>query len=179
MTFRDHERSAAADRPSIGCAVITLSDTRTLADDTSGQLIVDELTAAGHRVVARHIIPDEPARLGPLLDLLCIAPEVEAVLLTGGTGIAPRDSTYDVVAGRLDKRLDGFGELFRMLSWEEIGPAAMMSRAIGGLRNRRVVLSMPGSRGAVGLAMTRLILPQIAHLVWEASRGASDPPPTA
>jgi molybdenum cofactor biosynthesis protein B len=169
VTFRDHERAAEQTRPRVGCAVITLSDTRTEATDTSGQLIVEALTAADHAVVERHIIPDEPTLLGPLLERLCASEGVEAVLLTGGTGIGPRDSTYDVVSARLDKRLDGFGELFRMLSWGEIGAAAMLSRALGGVRNGRVVLSMPGSRNAVRLAMERLVLPELSHLVWEAS----------
>jgi molybdenum cofactor biosynthesis protein B len=169
VTFRDHEQAAGERRASVRCAVITLSDTRTEATDTSGAAIVAVLLEAGHTVAARHIVPDEPAALGPLLDRLCAGDAIDAVLLTGGTGIGPRDSTYEVIASRLDKRLDGFGELFRMLSWEEIGPAAMMSRAVGGIRNGRVVLAMPGSRGAVTLAMQRLIVPQLAHLVWEAT----------
>ncbi len=169
MSFREHEEAAEATRPTVRCAVITLSDTRTEATDTSGRLIVDGLRAAGHEVVERHILPDEPAELGPLLERLCATDGVDAVLLTGGTGIGPRDSTHEVVSARLDKRLDGFGELFRMLSWEEIGPAAMLSRAVGGVRNGRVVLSMPGSRNAVRLAMEKLVLPELQHLVWEAT----------
>jgi molybdopterin adenylyltransferase len=169
VTFREHEQAAEATRPTVGCAVITLSDSRDEATDSSGRLIVDALVAAGHSVVERHIIPDEPALLGPLLERLCAAAGVDAVLLTGGTGIGPRDSTYDVVSARLDKRLDGFGELFRMLSWGEIGPAAMLSRALGGVRNGRIVLSMPGSRNAVRLAIEKLVLPELQHLVWEAA----------
>jgi molybdenum cofactor biosynthesis protein B len=169
VTFREHEQAAEETRPTVACAVITLSDSRSEATDTSGQLIVDALRAAGHSVVERHIIPDEPAQLGPLLERLCDSAGVDAVLLTGGTGIGPRDSTHDVVSARLDKRLDGFGELFRLLSWEEIGAAAMLSRALGGVRNGRIVLSMPGSRNAVRLAMERLVLPELQHLVWEAS----------
>jgi molybdenum cofactor biosynthesis protein B len=169
VTFREHEQAAEATRPTVRCAVITLSDTRTQATDSSGQLIVDGLSGAGHQIVERHIIPDEPALLGPLLERLCAAEAVEAILLTGGTGIGPRDSTHDVIAARLDKRLDGFGELFRMLSWQEIGAAAMLSRALAGVRNGRIVFSMPGSRNAVRLAMEKLILPELQHLVWEAS----------
>ncbi|MBM4418401.1 MAG: MogA/MoaB family molybdenum cofactor biosynthesis protein [Chloroflexi bacterium] len=169
MTFRDHEQAAAAARAAVRCAVVTLSDSRTEETDTSGQLILDALRAAGHEIVERHVIPDEPALLGPLLDRLCAEERVEAILLTGGTGVGPRDSTHDVVAARLDKRLDGFGELFRMLSWEEIGPAAMLSRALGGVRYGRVLLSMPGSRKAVQLAMEKLVLPELRHLVWEAT----------
>jgi molybdenum cofactor biosynthesis protein B len=170
MTFRDHEQAAEAAQATIVCAVITLSDTRTLETDTGGQTICDALAAAGHLVAERHIVRDEPAILGPLLDRLTAETVIQAILLTGGTGITPRDMTHDVVAARLDKRLDGFGELFRILSWEEIGPAAMLSRAIGGVRNRRIVLAMPGSRAAVRLAMDRLIVPQLSHLVWEANR---------
>ena len=169
MSFREHEQAAEATRPTVRCAVITLSDTRTEATDTSGQLIVEGLLGAGHQVVERHIIPDEPDQLGPLLDRLCAAEGVDAVLLTGGTGVGPRDSTHEVVSQRLEKQLDGFGELFRMLSWEEIGAAAMLSRALGGVRNGRVVLSMPGSRGAVRLGMEKLVLPELQHLVWEAT----------
>ena len=169
MTFREHEQAAEQTRPRVRCAIVTLSDTRDEASDSSGRLIVDGLAEAGHSIVERHIIPDDPDRLGSLLERLCALPEVDAVLLTGGTGIGPRDSTHDVVAVRLDKRLDGFGELFRMLSWQEIGPAAMLSRAVGGVRNGRIVLAMPGSRNAVRLAMERLVLPELQHLVWEAS----------
>lgn len=169
MTFRDHEEAAEVARAAVRCAVVSLSDSRTEATDLSGQLIVDALLTSGHEVVERHVIPDEPARLGPLLDRLCADPRVEAVLLTGGTGVGPRDSTHEVVAARLDKRLDGFGELFRLLSWHEIGPAAMLSRALGGVRNGRIVLSMPGSRNAVRLAVEKLVLPELRHLVWEAT----------
>ena len=170
MSFREHERAAEEQYGSIRTAVITVSDTRTEATDVSGQIIIDALAAAGHQLVSRHIVPDDPAVIGPLLEELCDNPAVQAVLLNGGTGIARRDQTYETVSSRLDKRLDGFGELFRMLSWEEIGAAAMLSRAVGGLRRQRVVLSMPGSRGAVTLAMTKLVIPQLAHLVYEAHK---------
>jgi molybdenum cofactor biosynthesis protein B len=154
----------------VRCAVVTVSDTRTLATDTGGQTVVDRLTAAGHVVVERHIVPDEPERLRPLLIELRQRADVDAVLLTGGTGIASRDQTYETVAGLLTKPLPGYGELFRMLSYGEIGAAAMLSRAVGGLLGRAVVLTMPGSTAAVRLAMDKLILPELGHLVREARR---------
>ena len=154
----------------VRCAVVTVSDTRSLATDTGGQTVVDRLTTAGHVVVERHLVPDEPERMRPLLLELCQRADVDAVLLTGGTGIASRDQTYETVAGLLTKPLPGYGELFRMLSYAEIGAAAMLSRAIGGLLERVVVLTMPGSTAAVRLAMDKLILPELGHLVREARR---------
>ena len=154
----------------VRCAVITVSDTRTLATDTGGQTVVDGLTRAGHLVVERQIVPDEPDRLRPLLEILRQRSDVDAVLLTGGTGISGRDQTFETVTGLLTKTLPGYGELFRMLSFAEIGAAAMLSRALGGLLGRTVVLTMPGSMAAVRLAMDRLILPELGHLVREARR---------
>ena len=154
----------------VRCAVVTVSDTRTLATDTGGQTVVDRLTAAGHVVVERHILPDEPERMRPLLNEFRQRADVDAVLLTGGTGIASRDQTYETVAGLLTKPLPGYGELFRLLSYGEIGAAAMLSRAVGGLLGRVVVLTMPGSTAAVRLAMDKLILPELGHLVREARR---------
>jgi len=152
------------------CAVITVSDTRTLATDTGGQTIVDLLTAAGYPVAARQIIPDEPARMRPLLEQLTADPAVDALLLTGGTGLSSRDQTFETVSSLLTKPLPGYGELFRMLSFAEIGAAAMLSRAVGGLVGRTVVLTMPGSPAGVRLAMERLIIPELPHLVREARR---------
>ncbi len=154
----------------VRCAVVTVSDTRTLATDTGGQTVVDRLIAAGHVVVERHILPDEPERMRPLLSEFRQRADVDAVLLTGGTGIASRDQTYETVAGLLTKPLPGYGELFRLLSYGEIGAAAMLSRAVGGLLGRVVVLTMPGSTAAVRLAMDKLILPELGHLVREARR---------
>jgi molybdenum cofactor biosynthesis protein B len=150
--------------------VITVSDTRTLETDTGGKTVIDRLTAAGHAVVERHLIPDDPARMRPLLETLQGREDIDAVLLTGGTGITSRDQTYETVSTMLTKPLPGYGELFRMLSYQEIGPAAMLSRAVGGLIGRTVVLTMPGSRAAVCLAMDKVILPELSHLVREARR---------
>lgn len=154
----------------LGCAVVTVSDSRTLETDTGGQGVVDCLLAAGHAVLAREIIPDEPNRMRPLLVEFVGRDEIDAVLLTGGTGISSRDQTFETVSQLLTKPLPGYGELFRMLSFEEIGPAAMLSRAVGGVIGRTVVLTMPGSPAAVGMAMGKLILPELGHLVREARR---------
>lgn len=154
----------------IGCAVITVSDTRTLENDTGGQAVIDRVHQAGHRVLVREIIPDEPSAIQVLIESLQARPDVDAVLMTGGTGISSRDQTFETVSGLLTKPLPGYGELFRMLSYQEIGPAALLSRAIGGLVGRTVVLTMPGSPAGVRLAMEQIILPELAHLVREARR---------
>ncbi|HUT09203.1 MAG TPA: molybdenum cofactor biosynthesis protein B [Thermoguttaceae bacterium] len=154
----------------VGCAVITVSDTRTFQTDTGGQTAVDLLGQAGHEVRLREIIPDEPERMRELLGRLRDREDIDAILMTGGTGLGSRDQTFETVSRLLDKPLPGYGELFRMLSYEEIGPAAMLSRATGGLIGRTVLLTMPGSRAAVQLAMEKIILPELGHLVREARR---------
>lgn len=163
----EHKASAPAQ---VRCAVITVSDTRTLETDTGGQLLVDMLLTAGHEIVAREIIPDDPEWMRPLLARFREAPAVDAVLMTGGTGISSRDQTYETVCELLTKPLPGYGELFRMLSFQEIGPATILSRAVGGLMDRTVLLTMPGSRNAVRLAMEQIILPELTHLIREARR---------
>jgi molybdenum cofactor biosynthesis protein B len=163
-------------RGPVGCAVLTISDTRTTRTDTGGQLIVDALAAAGHRVVRRAIAKDEPEQILRWLDEAASDPDVRVILTTGGTGISPRDTTYDVVSRVLEKRLDGFGELFRMLSYQDVGAAAMLSRAIGGTYRGRVLLCMPGSPNAVRLAVEKLILPEIGHLAWEVARASAGSP---
>jgi len=150
----------------VACAVVTVSDTRTPATDRSGSWIRDQLTQAGHRVVSYEIFRDEPAPVRDHVAGLCGSGACSVVLVTGGTGIAARDSTYEAVAGLLEKRLDGFGELFRTLSFEAIGPAAILSRAVAGVCARAVVFSMPGSPAAVELAMTKLVLPVLGHVAW-------------
>lgn len=162
-------------RRQVRCAVLTVSDTRTLETDEGGRLIVEMLEAAGHAVVRRGIVPDDPGQVRGWLREALDDPRVEAILTTGGTGIAPRDGTYEVVSALLEKRLDGFGELFRMLSYAEVGPAAMLSRAVGGVARGKVVLSMPGSPAGVRLAMEKLVLPELGHLVGEATRPARQP----
>jgi molybdenum cofactor biosynthesis protein B len=168
------ENSVAAHRAeapsSLALAVLTVSDTRTLANDTSGALIVELIEAAGHRVVERGIVPDEPQFLRPLLETYHDRGDLAAVLVTGGTGISPRDQTYETIATMLTKTLPGYGELFRMLSYAEIGAACILSRAVGGLMGELVVLVMPGSRAAVRLAMEKIIVPELPHLVREATK---------
>lgn len=152
------------------CAVITVSDTRTPETDTGGKAVVDYLTAAGHSVLTKEIIRDEPDRMRPLVTSLAERDDIDVVLLTGGTGIGSRDQTYETISGLLTKPLPGYGEIFRFLSFEDVGPAVMLSRATGGLIGRTVVLTMPGSPAAVRLAMEKLIVPEIGHLVREARR---------
>lgn len=156
----------------VACAVLTVSDTRTEADDTSGALLRERLTAAGHTVVHATIIPDDPKAIRTqILDWLG---SVEAVVSTGGTGVGRRDTTVEVAEALFAKTLPGFGELFRMLSWKEIGAAAMLSRATAGLVSEggRDLLwfCCPGSTAAVRLAADRLIVPELEHLVWEILR---------
>ncbi|HEX5447547.1 MAG TPA: MogA/MoaB family molybdenum cofactor biosynthesis protein [Pirellulales bacterium] len=164
----DQHRATAP--TAIRCAVLTVSDTRTLETDTGGQTLIDGLQAAGHAVVARDIIPDEPQRMRALVTAWCRRDDIDAILLTGGTGISSRDQTFETIAAMLSKPLPGYGELFRWLSYQEIGPAAMLSRAIGGIVGKTVVLTMPGSPAAVRLAVERLIAPELGHLVREARR---------
>jgi len=165
-----HQVHKAQGPQAVRCAVITVSDTRTVDNDTGGQTVIVQLTGAGHTVVAREIIPDEPARMRPLLESLRGRDDVDAILMTGGTGITSRDQTYETVSSLLDKPLPGYGEVFRMLSFQEIGPAAILSRAVGGLIGRKVLLTMPGSPAAVQLAMEKIIVPELPHLVREARR---------
>jgi molybdenum cofactor biosynthesis protein B len=128
-------------------------------------LIKSLLTEHGHTTAGYRIVRDEPAQLKPLLEEILAQPTVEAVLLNGGTGISPRDTTYEVVSALLEKTLDGFGEVFRYLSYQEIGSAAIMSRAAAGVSRSKIVVSLPGSKAAVELAMRRLILPELGHMV--------------
>ena len=165
-----HKQHEAHSPPSVRCAVITVSDSRTLDTDTGGQTVIDHLTAAGHTVDCREIIPDEPSRMRSLLVSLRDRDDLDVILMTGGTGITSRDQTYETVSELLDKRLPGYGEIFRMLSYQDIGPAAILSRAVGGLIGRKVLLTMPGSPAAVHLAMEKITVPQLPHLVREARR---------
>jgi molybdenum cofactor biosynthesis protein B len=155
---------------SLSLAIVTVSDTRTMETDTSGALIVALAEGAGHRVLARAIVPDEPDRMRPLLLSYRDRGDLDAVLMTGGTGISPRDQTFETVSALLTKPLPGFGELFRMLSHAEIGPACMMSRAVGGLMGDLAVFVMPGSRAAVELAMEKILLPELGHVVAQARK---------
>jgi molybdenum cofactor biosynthesis protein B len=165
MSYQSHQQSGA--KLIALCAVITLSDTRTQVTDTSGQTIRKLLTEAGHAVAHYAILPDEPDQFEPALKNLLDRSDIDAILTSGGTGISRRDQTIDVIQRQLDHPLPGFGELFRMLSWEQIGSGAMLSRAVGGIAAGKLLFAMPGSTKAVELAMTRLILPEIGHLLGE------------
>jgi molybdopterin adenylyltransferase len=150
--------------------VITCSDTRGPETDTSGAHIMQSLKAAGHSVASYHLIKDEPSLIRKLIKQGAKQPAVQAVIVNGGTGISSRDSTFEAVDALLEKRLDGFGELFRYLSFKEIGSAAMMSRATAGLYKDTVVISIPGSESAVRLAMDKLILNELGHLVQQMTK---------
>ncbi len=148
-------------------AVLTMSDTRTREEDRSGEIIRQSLSWRGLTVAAYEIIPDDPERIRDhIQDWLNMA-EIDAVITNGGTGISSRDSTYDIVAAMLDKRLDGFGELFRMLSWQEVGAAAMLSRAVAGSIGTKAIFCLPGSSNAVTMAMEKLIGPELLHVIHE------------
>ena len=148
-------------------AVLTISDTRTLATDTGGETVESLLRGAGHEIAGRDIVRDEPSAIQTKLADLLARPDVDAVVTTGGTGISARDTTYEVVDRMLEKKLDGFGEIFRMLSYEEIGAAAVLSRCVAGAVGTKFVACLPGSRNAVRLAVEKLLVPEISHVVFE------------
>jgi molybdenum cofactor biosynthesis protein B len=157
---------------SVACAVITVSDTRTTKSDSSGLLIRELLASAGHTVHNYLIVRDDFRQIRAVLIAFRDAPACQAVLLSGGTGISKRDVTCEVLDELIDKRLDGFGELFRLKSYEQIGPAAMLSRAVAGTMRQTAVFAMPGSQNAVRLAMTELVLPELGHIVHLATKPA-------
>ncbi|MBD2447919.1 molybdenum cofactor biosynthesis protein MoaB [Nostoc sp. FACHB-152] len=149
----------------VNCAVVTVSDTRNQETDKSGQLIKQLLLDANHAIAAYAIIKDEPAQIQEQIQLLGKSGNVDAVIFNGGTGIAPRDTTYDAIEKLLEKTLPGFGELFRFLSYQEIGSRAIASRAVAGIYQNKLIFSLPGSSNAVRLGMEKLILPELTHLV--------------
>lgn len=162
----------------VHCFVLTVSDTRTEDTDTSGRAIRDLLEAAGHEVIAQEIVRDEPMQVAAIVQRELTSAQTQVILTTGGTGITPRDGTFEAVDRLLDKRLDGFGELFRALSFQEIGAAAMLSRATAGTAGRTAIFVLPGSEHAVRLAMTKLIIPELCHIVQQLQSGVragSDP----
>ncbi len=163
-----HHETAARQGP-VAVAVVTVSDTRTPETDENGAYLRAQIEAAGHNVVDYRVIKDEADQVAGVLDSLANGPAL-IILFNGGTGIAPRDRTFDALSRKLEKTLPGFGELFRMLSYEQVGAAAMLSRATAGVYRNRVVISTPGSPGAVQLAWEKLIAPELAHLAWEIVR---------
>lgn len=165
-SYRDHEQSARS-VSGLGFAILTLSDSRTEETDKSGRFLRETLQQAGHVLAHYGVLPDDMSQLRATLRALLDRGDVHVIVTNGGTGISARDSTCEVVTELLEKTLDGFGELFRMLSYEEIGAAAMLSRAVGGIVRGRVVFALPGSTNAVRLGFEKLILPQVAHLYRE------------
>lgn len=163
MAAHAHKKHAVR---SVSCAVVTVSDTRSMAEDTSGRRIVELLGQAGHVVTTHEIVRDDPPVIEDRVRSLVRSPTVQAVILNGGTGLTPRDGTYEVVREILEKEISGFGELFRYLSYSDIGPAAMLSRATAGVAEGKIVISVPGSTAAVELAMAKLILPELGHMVF-------------
>ena len=162
MSVHEHKEKG---KKSVRCFVITVSDTRDETTDTSGQTIKSLLSGEGHQTVGYRIVKDEPAQIEALLDEALASESVDAVIVNGGTGIAPRDGTFEVVDRFLEKKLDGFGEIFRYLSYLDIGSAAVMSRAAAGTARGKILISLPGSKGAVTLAIEKLILPELRHMV--------------
>jgi molybdopterin adenylyltransferase len=157
----------AAGPSRVSCFVLTISDTRTEATDTSGRAIRALLTAAGHHVAGSAIVKDDPADVVRVVGHHLSAGEAEVIITTGGTGLTSRDSTYEALSSIIEKRLDGFGELFRMISYAEIGPAAMLSRAVAGTARGKFVAALPGSEAAVRLAMEKLLIPELGHIVQQ------------
>jgi molybdenum cofactor biosynthesis protein B len=170
-SFEQHQASGAKYGP-LGFAVVTMSDSRTPETDTSGQFIREAVTGAGHKVVRYALIKDDPHQIRLELQEALADREVAVIVTNGGTGISQRDNAYETVVASLDKQLDGFGEIFRMLAYQEIGAAAMLSRAVGGIARGKVVFSLPGSTKAVKLGMEKLILPQAGHLYFELQKHA-------
>ena len=162
MSVIEHKEKG---KKSVGCFVVTVSDSRDETTDQSGQLIKELLAEKGQLLAGYRIVKDEPVEIEALLQEALSKKDVDAVIVNGGTGISPRDGTYEVVSRLLEKRLDGFGEIFRLLSYQDIGSAAIMSRAVAGSAKGKVLISLPGSKGAVDLAMRRLVLPELGHMV--------------
>ena len=167
MSETEH-KAAAPSR--VACFVLTVSDTRTETTDASGNAIAELLAGAGHSVAGRTIVKDEPADVSRVISEQLSRADVHVIITTGGTGLTSRDSTYEAIVELLEKQLEGFGELFRMLSYHDIGPAAMLSRAVAGTARGKVIVSLPGSEGAVRLGMTKLIIPELGHLVQQVGK---------
>jgi molybdenum cofactor biosynthesis protein B len=166
------EHREKAGRGAVTLGIVTVSDTRTPETDENGIWLRETFGGLGHVVAGYRIVRDEPDQVAAVLDEMVSLPNMQIVLFNGGTGIAPRDTTYDVIARKLEKTLSGFGELFRMLSYQQVGAAAMLSRATAGVYRGKLIISTPGSPKAVKLAVEALILPELNHLAWEIARGA-------
>ena len=163
MAVAEHKGKA---HRAVRCAIITVSDTRTEETDTSGRRIKELLAAHDHPVVAYQILKDEPEQITAAVQVLLEQSDVDAIIASGGTGIAPRDTTFEAIQELLEKEITGFGEMFRMLSYEDIGTSAMLTRATAGVANGKVIVSLPGSTGAVELGMSKLVLPELGHMIF-------------
>ncbi|NNJ10712.1 molybdenum cofactor biosynthesis protein MoaB [Chloroflexales bacterium ZM16-3] len=170
MGYHEHQQRARVESSEpIRCGIVTISDTRTFETDTSGATIRAALTQAGHDVVRYEVVRDEPTQI---VELVCslTSEGCKLIITNGGTGIARRDNTIEAIERLLEKRLPGFGELFRMLSYDDIGPGAMLSRATAGTYSGSLIFCLPGSTAAVRLALEKLIMPELSHLIWETVR---------
>ena len=167
MSHAEHKSYAPA---SVACFVLTVSDSRTPETDTGGQAIRQLLEGAGHQVTGHALVKDEPAQVTAQVRAQLADARTQVIITTGGTGISSRDGTYEAIESLLEKHLDGFGELFRMLSFQEIGASAMMSRAAAGTSGRKAIFVLPGSPNAVTLAMTKLILPELGHVAQQLNK---------
>jgi len=167
MGHKDHKEKA---KSSVKCFIVTVSDSRTPQTDESGKTISELLKKNSHEITGYVILKDEPKIVLDFVKTESLEEDVQAIIVNGGTGISSRDSTFEAIDGALEKKLPGFGELFRYLSYKEIGSAAIMSRAGAGVLNKKIIVSIPGSENAVRLAMEKLILPELAHMVWEVNR---------
>lgn len=165
-----HEEHKAHAPHCVTCVVITCSDTRTSQTDTSGQLMMRLLKEHGHDLAGYHVIKDDPAQIRSVIEEAAAHDAVQAILVNGGTGISKRDSTFEAVDGMLEKRLVGFGEIFRYLTYKDIGSSAIMTRATAGIFRGRIIFSTPGSEGAVRLAMESLILPELGHIIQQLNK---------
>lgn len=167
MSYQEHQQRAPR---SISCAVLTISDSRTEEDDESGKLLKQKLSQSGHQVTAYAVLKNDSQAIKQKLFELLEHEKPQVIITTGGTGLGHRDITVETVSSILEKKLDGFGELFRFLSYQEIGTAGIMSRAIAGVVGGKVIICLPGSRGAAELAIDKIILPEVGHMVSEATR---------
>ncbi len=167
MGHQDHKEASPR---SVSCAVITISDSRTEESDESGRFLKESLAAAGHAVVFYTLLKNDPVAIRSTLAELLPRPDIQVIVTSGGTGASQRDVTIETLMPMLDKKLDGFGELFRYLTYQEIGTTSIMSRAMAGVIRGKVIISLPGSLGAVTLAVNKIILPEVGHMVREASR---------
>ncbi len=168
-TSTQQHREIASEQGPVSVAIVTVSDSRTPETDTNAAFLREQLEADGNSITAYQIIKDEPDQVSDVLDTMAKT-DAQIIIFNGGTGIAPRDTTFDVLDRKLEKTLPGFGELFRMFSYDQVGAAAMLSRATAGVYRGKVVISTPGSNAAVRLAWEKLIGPELEHLAWEVGR---------